>query len=87
MHTKKDWRESLGAILQLRAIATAVPMMTQRRGETHSTTLRQYDRIMSRQRRLTQLCCGIAIRFVLLANSFLQYDLICPDSKLCHSDE
>ena len=57
-----------------RKIETAVPKlypkMTQRRSETHGTSLCQSDYIM--------------IRLVLLAISFLQYDLICPDSNFLH---
>ena len=42
---EKNLAGSLGAILHPSIIKTAVPMMTQRRSETHSTSICQYDLI------------------------------------------
>ena len=66
---------------QLKQLFRNHPMMIQRRSETHSTSLCQYDLILFRRRHMAQLRNGITIRFVLLAIGFLQNDLICPTGR------
>ena len=65
-------------------------VMTERRiGATGTFNALRYDlskqRCMKQQRSKTSnTCMWITIRFVLLAVSFLQYDLICPNSNFWH---
>ena len=73
-----NFSTNLFLFTKLKQLVRKYPMMAQRRSQTYSTSLCQYDQICPEMEQLTRNLC-ILIRFVLLAISFLQCNLICRD--------